>query len=63
MSQNRFKSLVFWSSLVAQILSVLVLVGVIDVGQSQVIEGVIIAVLEAFTAFGLLNNPTNKSGF
>lgn len=61
--QNRFKSPVFWSAIVSQILSILVLIGVIDTGQSGVFNGVVVAVLEMLTAFGVLNNPTNPSGF
>lgn len=61
--QNRFKSIVFWSALIAQILSILVITGVLDAGQSDTITAIVTAVLEGFVAFGLLNNPTNKSGF
>lgn len=61
--QSRLKSPVFWSSIVAQVLSILVLTGVIDAGQSDGITAVVTALLEAFTVFGLLNNPTNKNGF
>lgn len=63
MKQNRFKSPVFWSSLATQILSILVLVGVIGAEWSTAISGIITAVLEAFTIFGLLNNPTDKYNF
>lgn len=63
MRQSRFKSPVFWSSLVTQALSILVLTGVIGSEWSVAISGVVTAVLEAFTIFGLLNNPTDKSGF
>ena len=38
--QNRFKSPVFWAAIASQILSVLVLVGVIDTGQSEVFNAV-----------------------
>lgn len=61
--QSRLKSPIFWGSLVAQILSMLVITGVIDAGQSDSITGIVTALLEAFTVFGLLNNPTNKDGF
>ena len=63
MTQNRLKSPVFWSSLATQILSILVLVGVIGADWSTAISGIITAVLEAFTIFGLLNNPTDKYNF
>ena len=62
MEQNRFKSPVLWSSLAAQLLSILVLLGVIDTGLSEPITGVVGAVLPLLAAFGVVNNPPNKSG-
>lgn len=62
MEQNRFKSPVLWASLVAQVLSILVLMGVIDVAASEAIDGVVAAVLQLLATFGILNNPTNKTG-
>lgn len=61
MNQNRFKSPVLWSALVAQLLSMLIVLGVIDTGLGDVIEGVVAALLELLVAFGVLNNPTDKS--
>lgn len=61
MNQNRFKSPVLWSALVAQMLSMLIVLGVIDTGLGDVIEGVVAALLELLVAFGVLNNPTDKS--
>ena len=63
MTQNRFTYLPIWTALVSHIMSVLILQGVIDLQQSEVIEGVIIAILNCLTVFGVLNNPTNKDGF
>jgi uncharacterized membrane protein len=63
MAQNRLKSPVFWSALVAQIISILVLTGTIGQDWSTAISGIVAAVLEALTVFGLLNNPTDKSAF
>lgn len=63
MVQNRIKSPVFWSALIAQLLSILVLTGVIGAEWSGAITGIVTAVLEALTVFGVLNNPTNKTGF
>lgn len=63
MAQNRLKSPIFWSSLATQILSLLVLTGVLGAEWSAPITGIVVALLEAFTAFGLLNNPTDKTGF
>lgn len=59
--QNRFRSPVLWASVVAQILSLLVVIGVIDTGLSEAIDGVLIAVLELLVAFGILNNPRDPS--
>lgn len=60
--QNRFRSPVLWASVSAQILSILVLVGVIDTGLSETINNVVGAVLQLLATFGILNNPTNPSG-
>lgn len=61
--QNRFKSPVFWSALVAQVLAILVLTGAIGPDWSAAITGIVAAVLEALTVFGVLNNPTDKKNF
>lgn len=63
MTQNRLKSPVFWSSLATQILSILVLTGVIGAEWNTAISGIVTAVLEAFTIFGLLNNPADPNNF
>lgn len=60
--QNRFRSPVLWASLVAQILSMLVILGVIDTGLSEAVESVSASLLQLLAAFGVLNNPTNPSG-
>jgi uncharacterized membrane protein len=63
MVQNRLKSPVFWAALAAQVVSILVLLEVINPTQSETVNGIITAVLQAAIAFGLLNNPTSKSTF
>ncbi len=63
MKQNRLKSPVFWSSLASQVLTVLVLTGVIGSAWSAPITGIITAVLQILTIFGLLNNPTDSENF
>ena len=63
MEQNRFKSPVVWAAVVAQILSILVLLDVIAPTQSETINAVVAAVLKMLVAFGVLNNPENKTGF
>ena len=63
MEQNRIKSPVLWAALVAQILSILVLLDVVAPTQSETINQVVAAVLQMLVAFGVLNNPENKTGF
>ena len=63
MKQNRFKSPVVWGAVLAQILSILVLLEVINPTQSETINGVIVAVLQALVAFGALNDPTVSNKF
>lgn len=61
--QNRFKSKVVWAAIAAQVIALLVTVGVIDTGMSAVLETVILSVLELLVAFGILNNPSDKENF
>ena len=63
MEQNRFKSPVVWAALVAQILSILVLLDVIAPTQSETINAVVTAVLQMLVAFGVLNSPTSADKF
>lgn len=58
--QNRFKSKVLWGAIIAQVLSLLVTVGVIDTGMSATLNGVAVAILEMLVVFGVINNPTDK---
>lgn len=62
MEQNRFKSPILWSALAAQVLVILVTLGVIDTGLSEAIEAVVTSLLQLLVTFGVLNNPTNPSG-
>lgn len=61
--QNRLKSPVLWAALVAQILSILVLLEVIVPTQSETINAVVGSVLQMLTAFGVLNNPITPDRF
>ena len=63
MEQNRLKSPVVWGAVIAQVLSILVLMGVIDTGMSEALENLVAAFLQALAAFGVLNNPTKKDEF
>jgi uncharacterized membrane protein len=65
MKQNRFRSPIFWGAVVAQIISIGQITGIwakygIDTG---VIGDVAAGLLQLFVLFGLLNDPTNKTGF
>ena len=63
MTQNRLKSPVVWAAVVAQILSILILMDVINVAQQEAINGVAVAVLQILTAFGIFNDPTVSDQF
>jgi uncharacterized membrane protein len=63
MEQNRWKSPVVWAAVIAQILSILVLMDVINVSQSETINGVVVAVLQLLATFGILNNPVTPDRF
>ena len=63
MDQNRLRSPVVWGAIAAQVLALLVTLGVIDTGLSNAVNGVAVSVLELLVAFGVLNNPTNGTGF
>lgn len=62
-TQNRWKSKYLWAALLAQVLSILVLTGVIDTGLSGAIEGIIASVLQVLVAVGVLNNPTDAQNW
>lgn len=63
MEQSRFSSPVLWSSLAAQVLVILVTLGVIDTGLSEAITALVSSLLQLLVAFGVLNNPTSKTHF
>lgn len=63
MEQNRFTSPVVWGAVAAQLLALLVTLGVIDTGLSESLNGLVASILQLLVAFGVLNNPTSKSTF
>ena len=63
MEQNRWKSPVVWAAIVAQALALLVALGAIDTGASDAVNALVVSVLQALVAFGVLNNPTDGSAF
>ena len=60
MMKNRFKSPVVWAAVVAQVLAVLLLVGVIGEEMSDTITAVVVAILEIAVMVGLLNDPVDR---
>ena len=63
MGQSRVKSPVVWAAVVAQVLAILITLGVIDTGMSETINQIAAGVLQLLTIFGVLNNPTDKEHF
>ncbi len=63
MEQNRWKSPVLWTSIVAQIVSILMVTGVIDTGISETVNQIAAGVLQLLVLIGVLNNPTNKQNW
>ena len=61
--KTRMKSWVFWSSLIAQVLSLLVATGILPLSASNELNGIVASVLQIFVTFGVLNNPTDKTSF
>ena len=63
MKQSRWNSPVLWSALIALVLGVLISVEVITPTQNEAINRLIPYLLDTLAAFGILNDPTNKTGF
>lgn len=61
--QNRLKSKIVWLSVLGQILLVLRLTAIVAESQLEIIDGIVIAVIEILTIFGVLNNPSEKDKF
>lgn len=63
MNQNRFKSPVVWAAVVAQILSILIIMNVINVAQQEAINQIVAGALQLLVVFGVLNDPTSPDRF
>ena len=63
MAQNRFRSWVVWAAVVAQVVSILVALAVVDPEQADAVKVTTAAVLQLLVIFGVLNNPTDGGGF
>lgn len=60
---ERLKSKVVLIAVAAQIIGLLVTLGVIDTGMGDAINAVVVALCECLVVFGVLNNPTDKENF
>ena len=63
MEQNRLKSPVVWAAVIAQILTILIVLDVINVAQQDTINALVASVLQLLVAFGILNNPVAQDEF
>ncbi|MBR5943127.1 MAG: hypothetical protein IKZ81_07275 [Clostridia bacterium] len=61
--KKRLTSWVFWSSVAAQVLSLLTATGVLPLSKSDAVNAAVAALLQLFVCFGVLNNPTDKENF
>jgi uncharacterized membrane protein len=52
-----------WIAVVSQILSILIIMGVINIAQQEAINQVAAAILQILTVFGVLNDPTSPDQF
>lgn len=59
MTQNRWKSPVLWTAVVAQVVSILIMTNVIDLPLGDQVNQVAVAILQLLTLIGVLNNPEN----
>lgn len=59
--QGKFRSKVLWAAVAAQVVSILLLTGVVDATQSETINNVIGGTLQILVLLGILNNPNDKA--
>ena len=60
MNQERWKSVLMWTAIIAQVLSLLILTNVINMQEAELIRTFLIGILNIFTIFGFINSPTTK---
>lgn len=63
MEQNRFKSKVLWLTVATLVVGLLMQLGIIGDAENKHIMEIVGTVLEIFSIFGILNNPTDKEHF
>jgi uncharacterized membrane protein len=62
-TQNRFKSPVFWLSILGIIVNLLVHLEVIPIDTKSYIDEFLVAITCLIFGFSSSNNPTNKKGY
>jgi phi LC3 family holin len=62
MNRNRIKSPVLWTSLISALFLILKGLGIYEI-DNELLSKITDIVLSILTAFGIINNPTNKTGF
>ncbi len=63
MIQSRWQSPVLWASIAGQILSIMLLTNAISVSDADMVNQIVAGVVQLLVTVGVLNNPTDKSGF
>ena len=63
MKQKRYQSPVVWGAITAQVLAILVSLGAVDIGLSDMLNVFVVSVLQVLVAVGVLNNPTDGEAF
>lgn len=63
MTQSRLASPVVWTSIAAQVFSILLLTGVVTPAQVDTYNQIIGAVLQILVLVGVFNNPTDKENW
>ncbi len=61
--RERLRSKVVWAAVAAQVMAMLLTLGVVDTGLSETIEAIVAGVLQLLTVFGVLNNPADRAHF
>ena len=61
--QDRWKSKILWTTIIAQVASILLLTGAIDIQTSEIIQQVTGLILQILVVVGIVNNPTNGEGW
>lgn len=63
MEQNRLRSPVVWTSVISQIITIMMSIGLIDSQMSEVTQTIVTGILQVLIILGVLNNPTDITNF